>query len=49
MEEEIRKFKFGQFGYGKYMYNDEQLKNMKKFFEKNIKELFGEGNIKYII
>lgn len=49
MEEELRKFKFGQFGYGKYIYKDEELNNMKNFFKKNITELFGEESINYII
>lgn len=49
MEEEIRKFKYGQFGYGKYVYKDEELKDMKAFFEENITKYFGRENINYII
>jgi len=49
MEEELRKFKFGQFGYGKYIYKDDEMKEYKEFFTKSINELFGEGNINYII
>lgn len=49
MEEEIRKFKYGQFGYGKYVYEDKQLSNMKDFFKTKIKKYFSEDNIKYII
>ncbi|MHC6178298.1 spore photoproduct lyase [Clostridium sp. JNZ X4-2] len=49
MEEEIRKFKYGQFGYGKYVYKDDELDYMKKFFRKNIEKYFDESNIKYII
>ncbi|MBL4932834.1 spore photoproduct lyase [Clostridium paridis] len=49
MEEEIRKFKYGQFGYGKYVYKDEELKNMKEFFKERITKSFGEGAINYII
>ncbi len=36
MVEENRKFKYGQFGYGKYIYKDEELQNIKKFFRDNI-------------
>lgn len=36
MVEENRKFKYGQFGYGKYIYKDEELQNIKKFFRDSI-------------
>lgn len=49
MEESLRKFKYGQFGYGKYIYNKEQLDYMKEFFTKNIVKYFGEDAINYII
>lgn len=31
MNDEDRKFKYGQFGYGKYLYNKEDLTDMKEF------------------
>ena len=49
MEEENRKFKYGQFGYGKYIYKQEELKDMKEFFTENIVMNFGNGAINYII
>jgi len=49
MEEEDRSFKYGQFGYGKYMYNKEQISEMKEFFEKVITTYFPESKILYII
>lgn len=49
MEEEIRKFKYGQFGYGKYVYRDSELDFMKEFFENKLTKYFSENNIKYII
>ncbi|KGM98088.1 Spore photoproduct lyase [Clostridium novyi A str. 4552] len=49
MEEKFRKFKYGQFGYGKYIYNQEELDHMKYFFTDNIKKYFGENAINYII
>lgn len=49
MNEEERKYKYGQFGYGKYVYNKEDLDDMKEFFEKEIKVIFPESEIKYII
>ncbi|MBV4420047.1 spore photoproduct lyase [Clostridium tyrobutyricum] len=49
MEEEMRKFKYGQFGYGKYVYRDDELKYMKEFFKENIEKYFDNSSIKYII
>jgi len=49
MEEELRRFKFGQFGYGKYIYKDEEINDYKNFFKDNIKKLFGDNSINYII
>jgi len=49
MDEELRKFKFGQFGYGKYIYKDNELNEYKNFFKNHITELFGENAINYII
>lgn len=49
MEEDLRRFKFGQFGYGKYLYRDEELSEMKEFFREIIKKNFSEDSINYII
>jgi spore photoproduct lyase len=49
MNEEERKFKFGQFGYGKYVYPKESMEEIKEFFRRNIEELFSNKEIKYII
>lgn len=49
MEDEERKFKFGQFGYGKYVYPKESLEEIKEFFKKDIEELFINKEVKYII
>jgi len=49
MEDESRKFKYGQFGYGKYVYTKEQLAEMKEFFHSEIKTSFPNSVIKYII
>ena len=49
MEEEIRKFKYGQFGYGKYVYTKDKLDDMREFFKNKIGNYFNESNIKYII
>lgn len=49
MEEEIRKFKYGQFGYGKYVYKDNEIEHIKNFFKENIEKYFDSSSIKYII
>lgn len=50
MNDEIRKYKFGQFGYGKYVYTKEELADMKSFFKEQIPEIFKDmQTIKYII
>ncbi|NFG24232.1 spore photoproduct lyase [Clostridium botulinum] len=49
MNDEERKYKYGQFGYGKYVYTKEQLEEVKSFFTIKINELFENSVIKYII
>lgn len=49
MNEDQRKFKYGQFGYGKYVYNDEDIKEIKDFFSETLGRYFIKENIKYII
>lgn len=49
MNDEERKYKYGQFGYGKYVYPKESLDEIKQFFEKEIEELFKNKKVKYII
>lgn len=49
MNEEERKFKYGQFGYGKYVYPKENIDEIKEFFMKEIGELFQNKEVKYVI
>lgn len=49
MQEEERKFKFGQFGYGKYVYNPEELTAMHESFKTIIQRLFNNPEIDYMI
>lgn len=48
-EETGRKFKYGQFGYGKFVYTNEKLETMKDFFSTRINELFPGVEIDYMI
>lgn len=49
MKDEERSFKYGQFGYGKYVYPKEALGDITVFFQKEINEIFEHKEIKYII
>lgn len=49
MNEDERTFKYGQFGYGKYMYPKEYLQDMTVFFQTELSAIFPEAEIKYII
>lgn len=49
LDETQRKFKFGQFGYGKYIYPPAEMDSIKTFFSSKVKEYFPDANIDYII
>lgn len=48
-ENRDRKFKYGQFGYGKFVYTDDKLNQMKDFFNEKISKLFPGAVIDYMI
>ena len=49
MNDEERTYKYGQFGYGKFVYPKEDISHMKDFFKKNLEEIFPDADVKYII
>jgi len=49
MDEEKRTFKYGQFGYGKYVYPKETMKEAKEFFNTSIKNLFPHSKVEYFV
>lgn len=49
MDEEQRKFKFGQFGYGKYIYQPAEMEKLKEFITSMIHEHVPEAKIEYLI
>lgn len=49
MIEEERTYKYGQFGYGKYVYPKQQLTEISDFFRSEINTIFENSIIKYII
>lgn len=49
MDDALRTYKYGQFGYGKFVYTKEELAEIKTFFTAEITSIFQHGIIKYII
>lgn len=49
LDEEGRRFKYGQFGYGKYVYEKKLMKEMEEFFRAAIERLFPEGKVLYFV
>ncbi|NLO89494.1 MAG: spore photoproduct lyase [Clostridia bacterium] len=49
MDEEKRRFKYGQFGYGKYLYPKDLINEAKEFFMENINSLFKDATVEYFV
>jgi spore photoproduct lyase len=49
LDENVRKFKFGQFGYGKYIYDKAMMLEMKTFLEKTTQRFFPQAVIDYFV
>ncbi len=49
MDESERKFKFGQFGYGKYLYQPEEIQELKTFFYELTEKFFPGASIEYFV
>jgi len=49
MEEKDRKFKYGQFGYGKYIYQPEIMNDLKSSFESFLTKHFPEAKTLYFV
>lgn len=49
LDEKTRRFKYGQFGYGKYIYDDKVMLELKDFFTERIKEIFPQSRILYFV
>lgn len=48
-EKTDRRYKYGQFGYGKYVYTNDKLEEMKTFFKNEITGMFPQAVINYLI
>lgn len=49
MDESQRKWKWGQFGYGKYVYGEETYEEITSFFTEHLRRLFPEATLDYIV
>lgn len=49
LNEESRTFKFGQFGYGKYVYPTELMREMREYFNNLVREYFPEARVEYLV
>ena len=49
MDKENRKFKYGQFGYGKYIYPPDKMKKVKESLIAAIEKYFPQAEIKYFV
>ena len=49
MNEDKRRFKYGQFGYGKYVYPKKTMDTIKSYISKTIKTHFPKTTIKYFV
>jgi len=49
MNNDERTYKYGQFGYGKYVYGKEEIAEIKEFFTTEIESIFQHKIIQYII
>ncbi len=48
-DKEEREFKYGQFGYGKYVYPPDKMEKIKKVLTEAINQYFPDGEIKYFV
>ncbi len=49
LDEGERRFKYGQFGYGKYIYGPQTYCQIEELFRETVAELFPEARIEYIV
>lgn len=49
MDEEECQYKYGQFGYGKWVYPKETMAEIKDFFEEKLGQAFPDSEIKYLV
>ncbi len=49
LEEDERRFKFGQFGYGKFVYPEETMSRFDEYFTRTIGNMFPRARIEYLV
>ena len=49
LDEEERKYKYGQFGYGKYIYQDKEMNLMRDYMRTQISKFFPQAKVEYFV
>ncbi len=49
MDEATRRYKYGQFGYGKYIYPEDKMKSIKSWFLEEVEKTIPGAKIEYIV
>lgn len=49
LEEDERRFKFGQFGYGKFVYPEDAMSRFDEYFTQTIRNMFPRARIEYLV
>lgn len=49
LNEEERKYKYGQFGYGKYIYQEQEMNEMKNYMNTEIARFFPQAKVEYFV
>lgn len=49
LEEGDRKYKYGQFGYGKYIYPEQEMQQMKNHMKSELAKLFPQAKVEYFV
>ena len=49
LEEGDRKYKYGQFGYGKYIYQEQEMNEMKSYMRMELTRFFPQAKVEYFV
>jgi len=49
LEEDNRKYKYGQFGYGKYIYHSQEMTEMKNYLTTELARFFPQATVEYFV
>jgi len=49
LEEGERKYKYGQFGYGKYIYQKQEMNEMQNYMKTELARFFPQAKVEYFV